>query len=128
MGRPLWGFGWPKSHFSDNTSSSFLLYLLKTSKLIKLKYAQKHFESTFWVNPLLTENNQVKTSLKKGEKRNQGKQAFLGILACLLGSQYDVHWFLYLSFITANINLMHASYKFSLKFHAKKMISLKLDL
>ena len=25
----------------------FLLYLLKTSKLIKIKYAQKHFESTF---------------------------------------------------------------------------------
>ena len=25
----------------------FLLYFIKTSKLIKLKYAQKHFESTF---------------------------------------------------------------------------------
>ena len=34
------------------------------------------------------------------QKGNQRKQAFLGILACLLGSQYDVHWLLYLSFTT----------------------------
>ena len=26
------------------------------------------------------------------QKNDQGKQAFLGILACLLGSQYDMHW------------------------------------
>ena len=25
-------------------------------------------------------------------KRNQGKKAFLGILACILGSQYDVQF------------------------------------
>ena len=44
-------------------------------------------------------NYQKKTKLKivKKEqfsfaKRNQGKQTFLGILACLLGSQYDVHF------------------------------------
>ena len=44
-------------------------------------------------------NYRKKTKLKivKNEqfsfaKRKQGKQAFLGILACLLGSQYDVHF------------------------------------
>ena len=41
------GSGWPKSHFSDSTSSSFLLYLIKISKFIKIKYAQNYFESTF---------------------------------------------------------------------------------
>ena len=50
---------------------------------------------------------------------NQGKQAFLGILACLLGRKYDVHWFIYLYFKLWNTNLMHASYRFPLKCHVK---------
>ena len=41
------GSGWPKSDFSDNTSFCFLLYLIKTRKLIKFKYSQNHFENTF---------------------------------------------------------------------------------
>ena len=41
------GSGWPKIHFSDIISSSFLLYLLKNRNIIKLKYAQNHFETTF---------------------------------------------------------------------------------
>ena len=52
-------------------------------------------------------------------KMNQEKQAFLGILACLRGSQYDVHWLLDLYFKLQKKNLMHANYRFPLKCHAK---------
>ena len=50
----------------------------------------------FWVTTLVTKKNTKLKIVKKEQfsfaKRNQGKQAFLGILACLLGSQYDVHF------------------------------------
>ena len=46
-GDPWGGFEWPKSHFSDSTSSYFLLQLIKYINIIKLKYSQNHFETTF---------------------------------------------------------------------------------
>ena len=50
----------------------------------------------FRVTTLITKKK-TKLKIVKNEqfsfvKRNQGKQAFLGILDCLLGSQYDVHF------------------------------------
>ena len=50
----------------------------------------------FWVTTLITKKK-TKLKIVKNEKnsfakRNHGKHAFLGILACLLGSQYDVHF------------------------------------
>ena len=41
-----WGDSEGPKSLSNSSSSSFLLYLLKTSNLIRLKYAQKHSEST----------------------------------------------------------------------------------
>ena len=82
---------------SEN-GQSLLLFFVKPAKnqqAIKIKCAQKHFKSALGHHT----NYRKKTKLKivKNEqfsfaKRNQGKQAFLGILACLLGSQYDVHF------------------------------------
>ena len=50
----------------------------------------------FWVTTLLTKKKTKLKIVKKEQfsfaKRNEGKQAFLGILTCLLGSQYDVHF------------------------------------
>ena len=57
---------------------------------------------------------------EKRAKRNQGKQAFLGILACLLGSQYDMHSYARYDFKLWKKQLLHASYIFPLKCHAKK--------
>ena len=57
----------------------------------------KHTLKLFCVTALITEKKLCKKFVKLGwssfAKRNQGKQAFLGILAFLLGSQYDVHFF-----------------------------------
>ena len=50
----------------------------------------------FWVTTLISEKKTKLKIVKKEQfsfaKRNQGKQAFLGILAFLFGSQYDVHF------------------------------------
>ena len=56
----------------------------------------KNTLKVFWVTTLITEKK-TKLKIVKNEqfnfaKRNQGKRAFLGILAFLLGSQYDVHF------------------------------------
>ena len=42
-----WGTQKAQKSLSNISSSSFLLYLLKTSNIIRLKYAQKNSESTF---------------------------------------------------------------------------------
>ena len=42
-----WGDSEAPKSLSSRRSSFFLLYLIKNSKLIILKYAQKHSESTF---------------------------------------------------------------------------------
>ena len=46
-GRPLGGFGWTKSHFRTTASPLSIIPAKKNNKLIRMKYAQKHFESTF---------------------------------------------------------------------------------
>ena len=80
--RPPRGFWMVQKCFLDSASSSFLLHLIKTTNIIIVKYAH------FWMNKLLLKNSKLKLVLKKG-KKNQGKQAFLGILACFWGSQYE---------------------------------------
>ena len=56
----------------------------------------KNTLKVLWVTTLLPEKKTKLKTVKKEHfsfaKGNQGKQAFLGILACLLGSQYDVHF------------------------------------
>ena len=42
-----WGIQKARKSLSNRRSSSFLLYLIKTSNLIRLKYSQNHSESTF---------------------------------------------------------------------------------
>ena len=50
----------------------------------------------FWFTTLITEKKTKLKIVKKEQfsfaKRNQGMQAFLGILDFLLGSQYDVQF------------------------------------
>ena len=46
-GRPLGGIQKAQKSLSNSMYSSFLLYLLKNSKIIRLKYSQKHSENTF---------------------------------------------------------------------------------
>ena len=56
----------------------------------------KNTLKVLWVTTLITEKKTKLKIVKKEQfsfaKGNQGKQAFLGILACFLGSQYDVHF------------------------------------
>ena len=66
---------------SNNSSSSFLLYLLKTSNIIRLKYAQNHFKSTFGSSYL--NSKQTKLKLAKQVKKEPRKASFpwdLGLL------------------------------------------------
>ena len=94
-GKPPGSFGSPKSRKTGRFSFYFLLNMLKNSKLLKSN-VPKNTLKLFWVTTLITEKK-IKLKIVKKEqfsfaKRNQGKQAFLGILACILGSQYDVHF------------------------------------
>ena len=56
----------------------------------------KNTLKVFLVTTLITQKKTKLKIVKKEQfsyaKRNQGKQAFLGILALLLGIQYDVHF------------------------------------
>ena len=46
MGDPWGDLNAPEATFKQQLLP-FLLYLLKNNELVKMKYAQKHFESTF---------------------------------------------------------------------------------
>ena len=83
-----------------------------------VKSAQKHFGSVFGQRKNYPKKSKLK-KLKKCAKKNQEKQAFLGILACLLGSQYDLHFYARYNFNTWKEKLLHASYRFYRKCHAK---------
>ena len=56
----------------------------------------KNTLKVLWVTTLITKKRTKLNIVKKEQfsfaKRNQGKQYFLGILACILGSQYDVQF------------------------------------
>ena len=61
----------------------------KNNKQSLVKSSPKHFGSVFEQRKNYAKKSKLKR-LTKITKRNQGKQAFLGILACVLGSQYDL--------------------------------------
>ena len=107
--RPPGGFWMVQKWFPDSASSSFLLHLLKTRNFITVKYAQSYLESTFgWTN-LLPKNSKLKLVFKEA-KRNQGKQAFLGILAWFGGSQYEALKFLSeYNFLHSKETTMHST-------------------
>ena len=69
--------------------------MIKTSKLLNSN-VPKNTLNVFWVTTLITEKKTKLKIVKKEQfsfaKRNQGKKDFLGILACLLGREYDVHF------------------------------------
>ena len=70
--RPPGGFRMVQKCFLDSTSSSFLLYLLKTSKESLTKSAQKHFRSVFGQH----KNYPKKSKLKKRCKKEPRKASF----------------------------------------------------
>ena len=76
---------WLKTPKLGNTSFSFLTDLLKNSELVAPKDAQKHFKSVF-EHPKKFLIKIPKLKFYKNAKITKGKQAFLGILACFLGS------------------------------------------
>ena len=95
-GKPPGSSGSPKSWKTGRVSFSFLLNLLKTSKILKSN-VPKNTLKVLWVTTLISGKKKTKLEIVKKEqfsfaKRNQGKQAFLGIFVLLLGSQYDVHF------------------------------------
>ena len=101
----------------------FLLCLLKNNELIRMKYAQKHFESTFgsaYFKQKKTKLKLVKT-VKKGTKESKLSMEFW--LAVWESNEMCTGCWI-LSFKNKNINLMHANYGFSLNCHAKLTISL----
>ena len=59
-----WGDWGAQKSFLSSSSSFFLLYLLKTSKLITVKYVQKYFESTFGWTHFLCKNSKLKLVFK----------------------------------------------------------------
>ena len=70
---------------SDRRFLFFLSEMIKDRDKVRITYAQRNFKSTFGSAYLISKKRKLK--LAKQEKRNQGKQAFLGILACCLCSQ-----------------------------------------
>ena len=71
----------------------FLLDLIKNSEQLKSNVS-KHTLKVFWVTTLVTGKKLSKKLLKganlvlqKGTKESKTRLAFLGILACCLGSQ-----------------------------------------
>ena len=94
-GKPPGSSGSPKSRKMGCVSFSFLLNLLKTRNILESNVPKSNLK-VLWVTTLITEKKTKLKIVKKEQfrfaKRNQGKQAFVGILACLLGSQYDVHF------------------------------------
>ena len=89
-GKPPGSSGSPKSRKMGRVSFFFLLNLLNNSEQLKSN-VPKNTLKVFWVTTLVTEKKLSKKLFKGAnlvsEKRNQGKQSFLGILACFLGSQ-----------------------------------------
>ena len=78
-------------------------------------------------HPTLSQKNEVK--LAKRVKREPRKASFPWDIGLMFMKPIKYALILHnIDFITAKGNLMHAIYKFSLNFHAKNMISLKLDL
>ena len=112
---------------SNSSFYSFLLHLIKNRNHYRIKYAQNHFKSTF--GSAYLNSKKTKLKLAKHVKKEPRKASFPWDIGLLFVQPTKMHWyFRILNFITEKRNLMHASYKFSLKFHAKRTISLKLDL
>ena len=85
--RDPWGdLSAPKATL-DSSFLSSLSDLLNDSKWIIITNSQNHFKSTFGSAYFISKNNEIK--LAKLTKRNQEKQAFLGILACFLCIQLN---------------------------------------
>ena len=131
--RILWKKGdpWGDLNAPKATSESSFLYflskLLKYSKHIRIKNSQNHFNSTFGSAYLISQK--MKLKLAKQAEKEPRKASFPWDLGLLFVQPTKMHWYCrILNFITAKGNLMHAIYKFPLNFHAKKTISLQLDL
>ena len=91
------GFRMVQKFFSNSASSYFLLQMINSINIITIKYSQKYFEITFgWTN-VLPKNSKLKLVFKEAEK--EPKKAFLGILACFGGSQYEALQFLNINFL-----------------------------
>ena len=126
MGDPWGDLNTPEATFEQQLPF-FLSNLLKTSKHNRMKYAQKHFKSTFGSAYLNSKKMNLKLARHVKNWTKESKISF-GYWLAVCADNEICTWLLDLSFITAKINLMHASYKFSSNFHAKRTISLKLDL
>ena len=112
---------------SDSSFLSFLSYLLKYSEHVIITYTQNHFKSTFGSSYLISQKMNLK--LAKQAEKEPRKARFPWDLGLLFVQPTNMHWYCrILNFITVKGNLMHAIYKFPLNFHAKKTISLQLDL
>ena len=95
----------------------------------------KNTLKVFWITTLITKRKTKIKIVKKEQfsfsKRNQGKQAFLGIFACLLGRQYDVHFlaeFKYLKNEKIINYLMRKPYMYDLATCKKESLHLDLSL
>ena len=82
-GRPLGGFGWSQSHFEQQLLL-FLLFLLKYREHVRMKYSQKHFESTFGL--AYFKPNKTKLKLAETVKKEPRKASFLWDLDFLFGN------------------------------------------
>ena len=83
---------------SDRRFIYFLSYLIKYSENFRIKNSQNHFNITFGSAYFISKNDEIK--LAKPMKRNQGKQAFLGILTwcfCIQLKCTDISEYLNLS-------------------------------
>ena len=72
---------------SDSSFLYFLSGLIKYSEHVRIKNSHNHFKSSFGSAYLISK--QLKLNQLNGRKGNQGKKAFLGILACCLCNQLN---------------------------------------
>ena len=74
-----WGDLEAQKSFSSRSSSFFRLCLIKTSNIIRLKYSQKHSESTFGSAYFFLTRKKAKLKLvKKGKKGTKESRLSLG--------------------------------------------------
>ena len=125
-GSPLGDLNNPKATFEQQLLF-FLLCLLKDSEHVRMKYAPKHFESTF--GSAYFKPNKTKLKLAKTVKKEPRKASFPWDLGFLFVQPMKY------ALIFKNIKFSNRERKSNacdlqvfFKFSCKKTISLKLDL
>ena len=112
------GFRIVQKWFLDRTSSSFLLYLLKTRNIITFKYSQNYFESTFgWTNILPT-NSKLKLVFKELEKEPR-KASIPWDIGLIWGHQIWITYISQYKFLDSKETTIHST-RFTSTFTALK--------